>query len=149
MTSNVVPLQQNFYCTMYTVNVQCTMYGVQCTLYSRSYAVECRGTTLIYVYTNKVYIKCAIIYKVYSVQCTLYTVHTVYIICTLYTFSVYMFRITMTLTCTISIGKVFNSVLNFISVSSVLMYNKCYNQGCKSRGDGGYIPLIFDLHPPQ
>ena len=29
----------------------------------------------------------------------------------------------MTLVCTISIGKVFNRVLNFISVLSVLMYN--------------------------
>ena len=52
----------------------------------------------------------------YSVQCTQYTLS----ICTLYTFSAYMFKITMTLVCTISIGKVFNSVLNFISV---LMYN--------------------------
>ena len=64
----------------------------------------------------------------YSVQCTQYTLS----ICTLYTFSAYMFKITMTLVCTISIGKVFNSVLNFISVlmynsvlmrNSVLMYN--------------------------
>ena len=58
----------------------------------------------------------------YSVQCTQYTLST----CTLYTFSAYMFKITMTLVCTISIGKVFNSVLNFISVlmrNSVLMYN--------------------------
>ena len=52
----------------------------------------------------------------YSVQCTQYTLS----ICTLYTFSAYMIKITMTLVCTISIGKVFNSVLNFISV---LMYN--------------------------
>ena len=52
----------------------------------------------------------------YSVQCTQYTLS----ICTLYTFSAYLFKITMTLVCTISIGKVFNSVLNFISV---LMYN--------------------------
>ena len=52
----------------------------------------------------------------YSVQCTQYTLS----ICTLYTFSAYMFKITMTLVCTISIGKVFNSLLNFISV---LMYN--------------------------
>ena len=52
----------------------------------------------------------------YSVQCTQYTLS----IFTLYTFSVYMFKITMTLVCTISIGKVFNSVLNSISV---LMYN--------------------------
>ena len=34
-----------------------------------------------------------------------------------------MFKITMTLVCTISIGKLFNRVLNFISVLSVLMYN--------------------------
>ena len=34
-----------------------------------------------------------------------------------------MFKITMTLVCTISIGKVFKRVLNFISVLSVLMYN--------------------------
>ena len=52
----------------------------------------------------------------YSVQFTQYTLP----ICTLYTFSAYMFKITMTLVCTISIGKVFNSVLSFISV---LMYN--------------------------
>ena len=52
----------------------------------------------------------------YSVQCKQYTLS----ICTLYTFSAYMFKITMTLVCTISIGKVFNSVSNFISV---LMYN--------------------------
>ena len=52
----------------------------------------------------------------YIVQCTQYTLS----ICTLYTFSVYMFKITMTLVC---IGKVFNRVLNFISVSSVLIYN--------------------------
>ena len=45
-------------CTLYTYNVQCTLYGIQCTLYSRSYAVECRGTTLIYAYTNKVYKLC-------------------------------------------------------------------------------------------
>ena len=55
----------------------------------------------------------------YIVQCTQYTLS----ICTLYTFSAYMFKITMTLVCTISIGKVFNRVLNFISVSSVLIYN--------------------------
>ena len=55
----------------------------------------------------------------YSVQCTQYTLS----ICTLYTFSAYMFKITMTLVCTISIGKVFNRVLNFISVLSVLIYN--------------------------
>ena len=52
----------------------------------------------------------------YSVQCTQYTLS----ICTLCTFSAYIFKITMTLVCTISIGKVFNSVLNFISF---LMYN--------------------------
>ena len=52
----------------------------------------------------------------YSVQCTQYTLS----ICTLYTFSAYMIKITMTLVCTISICKVFNRVLNFISV---LMYN--------------------------
>ena len=34
-----------------------------------------------------------------------------------------MFKITMTLVCTISISKVFNRILNFISVLSVLMYN--------------------------
>ena len=34
-----------------------------------------------------------------------------------------MFKITMTLVCTISIGKVFNRVLHFIFVLSVLMYN--------------------------
>ena len=90
--------------------------------------------------------------KVYSVQCTLYTVHTVYI-CTLYTFSACMFRITMTLVCTISIGRVFNRILNLISVSSVLMYNnvlmynKCYNQGSKSRGDGGIHPS--NIWPPS
>ena len=55
----------------------------------------------------------------YSVQFTQYTLP----ICTLYTFSAYMFKITMTLACTISIGKVFNRVLNFISVLSVLIYN--------------------------
>ena len=55
----------------------------------------------------------------YIVQCTQYTLS----ICTLYTFSAYMFKITMTLVYTISIGKVFNRVLNFIFVSSVLIYN--------------------------
>ena len=55
----------------------------------------------------------------YIVQCTQYTLS----ICTLYTFSVYMLKITMTLVCTISIGKVFNRILNLISVSSVLIYN--------------------------
>ena len=55
----------------------------------------------------------------YIVQCTQYTLS----ICTLYTFSAYMFKITMTLVCTISIGRVFNRVLNFISLSSVLMSN--------------------------
>ena len=55
----------------------------------------------------------------YSVQFTQYTLP----ICALYTFSAYMFKITMTLVCTISIGKVFNRVLNFISVLSVLIYN--------------------------
>ena len=54
----------------------------------------------------------------YIVRCTQYTLS----ICTLYTFSAYMFKITMTLVCTISIGKVFNRVLDFISVSSVLIY---------------------------
>ena len=52
----------------------------------------------------------------YSVQCTQYTLS----ICT---FSAYMIEITMTLVCTISIDKMFNRVLNFISVLSVLMYN--------------------------
>ena len=55
----------------------------------------------------------------YIVQCIQYTLS----ICTLYTFSAHMFKITMTLVCTISISKVFNRVLNFISVSSVLTYN--------------------------
>ena len=56
----------------------------------------------------------------YIVQCTQYTLS----ICTLYIFSAYMFKIIMTFVITISIGKVFNRVLNFISVSSVLIYNR-------------------------
>ena len=59
----------------------------------------------------------------WNVQCTQCTLS----IRILNTFSAYnyMFKITMTLVCTISIGncKVFNRVLNFISVLSVLMYN--------------------------
>ena len=48
---------------LYNVRVQCTLYGVQCTLLSGSYAVECRGTTLIYAYTNKVYKLCNYMYS--------------------------------------------------------------------------------------
>ena len=56
---------------------------------------------------------------------TVYNVHSTHCLYVHYTLSVhtYMFKITMILVCTISIGKVFNRVLNFISVSSVLMYN--------------------------
>ena len=59
------------------------------------------------------------------VQCTQYTLS----ICTLYTctFSAYMIKIIMTLVCTISIGKVFNSISNFISV---LMYNSILDLMC-------------------
>ena len=82
------------------VNAQSTLCRLHSSLYKEKTAKKLRNKALLR----------------YSVQCTQYTLS----ICTLYTFSAYMIKITITLVCTISIGKVFNRVLNFISV---LMYN--------------------------